>query len=306
MLGVATVVFFVLRLAPGDPAMLLAGPTATPEVIESIRQTYGLDRPLVIQYVTWLRLVAAGNLGESIFTQRPVLDEILDKLQNTAVLALGAFAISTTLGLLLGGLAAARPRSVVDRLCMLASLFGASMPSFWIGLMLIIALSGSLRWFPAQGMVSPAGGGIRDVVWHLVLPAVTLALPAMALVTRLARSALLDVLRQDYVRSARAKGLREARVFWRHALRNALIPIVTVLGAQIGVFLAGAVIVEFIFSWPGLGALIVSGISARDYPLVQGATLFIALIFVLVNLAVDLLYPVIDPRIRYGGRVGDR
>lgn len=299
LLGVSVVIFIVIHLTPGDPAILMAGPEATGEVLDQIRKDYGLDRPLPVQYVAWLSHVVRGDLGESIFLRRPVVDEILDKLQNTAILAGASLLMSTTLGILFGIISATKQYSLLDRAVTLISLFGVSMPVFWLGMVLIIVFAGTLRLLPAQGMISPAGGGTVDVLRHLVLPAIALALPSMTIVTRLTRSAMLEVIRQDYMRTAFAKGLATRTVYYRHALKNALIPVITVVGAQVGYLLGGAVLVEFVFSWPGLGTLVVTSIGTRDYPVVQGATLVIGAIFVLVNLVVDVIYAYIDPRIHY-------
>jgi len=299
LLGVSVVIFVVIHLTPGDPAIIMAGPEATGEVLDQIRKDYGLDQPLPVQYVVWLSHVLRGDLGESIFLRRPVVNEILDKLQNTAILAGASLLMSTTLGILFGIISATKQYSLLDRVVTLVSLFGVSMPVFWLGMVFIIVFAGTLHLFPAQGMIAPTGGGPVDVLKHLVLPAVALALPSMTIVTRLTRSAMLEVIRQDYVRTAFAKGLATRTVLYRHALKNAMIPVITVVGTQVGYLLGGAVLVEFVFSWPGLGTLVVTGIGTRDYPVVQGATLVIGAIFVLVNLVVDVIYAYIDPRIHY-------
>jgi peptide/nickel transport system permease protein len=232
--------------------------------------------------------------------KRPVLTEVLERFRATLVLTGTALVLSTVGGLALGIASATRPNSVLDRLSAVASLFGASMPVFWLGIVLMVVFSLWLGWLPASGMFAPYGGGdARDLLSHLILPALTLAAASVTIVARLTRSTMLEVLGQDYVRTARAKGLAERGVVIRHALKNAMIPILTVVGVQAGYLLGGAVLTETVFAWPGVGTLMVQGILARDFPLVQGCVLVIALTFVLINLGVDLLYGVLDPRIRY-------
>jgi peptide/nickel transport system permease protein len=301
-LGVATVVFVVLRFVPGDPAALLAGPNATQEALAATRAYYGLDQPLVVQYLRWISRLAVGDFGESIFLRRPVLSEVLDRFGNTLILASASLLVATGGGILVGVLAATRPRSLFDRVVMFLALCGVGLPVFWTGFVLIILFSVQLRWFPPQGMAPPVRTSPFDILPYLVLPAITLALPSLAFIARVTRSSMVEVLYQDYIRTARAKGLDERRLLWRHALKNTLIPVVTIVGAQAGYLLGGAVLVEYVFSWPGLGLLVVNGINSRDYPLVQGAIVFTALVFVVINLLVDVLYAVIDPRIRYGAR----
>jgi ABC-type dipeptide/oligopeptide/nickel transport system permease component len=301
-LGVATIVFAVLRFVPGDPAALLAGPNATEDALRATRAYYGLDQPLMVQYGLWLLRLLQGDFGESIFLRRPVLNEVIDRFGNTLILASASLALATCGGVLVGVMAATRPRSLLDRAVMVLALCGVGLPVFWTGFVLIIIFSVQLRWFPPQGMAPPVRQGPLDILPYLVLPAVTLALPSLAFIARVTRMSMVEVLYQDYIRTARAKGLSERLMLWRHALRNTLIPVVTIVGAQAGYLLGGAVLVEYVFSWPGLGLLVVNGINSRDYPLVQGAIVFSALVFVVINLAVDLLYARIDPRIRYGGR----
>jgi ABC-type dipeptide/oligopeptide/nickel transport system permease component len=244
--------------------------------------------------------VLQGDLGRSIRLRQPVLGEVLIRFRATLLLTTTALFLSTVCGIALGVLSAARPRSLVDRLSTLGSIFGASMPSFWLGLVLMVCFSLWLGWLPASGMYGAHGtGGLADLLSHLALPAVTLAAASTTIIARLTRSTMLDILRQDFVRTARAKGLVERGVVLRHALRNALIPTVTVVGVQAGYLLGGAILTETVFAWPGVGTLMIQGILARDFPLVQGCVLVIALGFVLFNLAVDLLYAFLDPRIRY-------
>jgi len=299
LLGVSLVVFAVLHISPGDPAEIMLGPQATHEDITRLRTELGLDEPLPVQYARWMGRVLQGDLGRSLWMKRPVLGEVLRRFQATVVLAASALLLSTLGGIALGVLSAARRNSLLDRLSALASLFGASMPSFWLGIVLMVIFALWLGWLPASGMFAPyGGGGVGDLLSHLVLPTVTLAAASLTIIVRLTRSTMLDVLGQDFVRTARAKGVRESFVVVRHALRNALIPTVTVVGVQAGYLLGGAVLTETVFAWPGVGTLMVQGILARDFPLVQGCVLVIALGFVLVNLAVDVLYATLDPRIR--------
>jgi peptide/nickel transport system permease protein len=300
LLGVSIVVFLVLQLAPGDPAEIMLGPEATQAELDRLRAELGLTEPLPVQYARWLALVAQGDLGRSFWTRRPVLPEVLDRFQATLVLTGTGLLLSTVLGIALGVASATRPNSLLDRVSAMASLFGASMPVFWLGIVLMVVFALWLGWLPASGMYAPYGGGnLQDLLAHLALPAVTIAAASTTLVARLTRSTLLDVLGQDYVRTARAKGLGEGRVVVRHGLQNALIPIVTVVGVQVGYLLGGAVLTETVFAWPGVGTLMLQAILQRDFPLVQGCVLIVALTFVLVNLVVDLLYAWLDPRIRY-------
>ena len=299
LFGVSVLVFAVLHLAPGDPAAIMLGAQATKEDVERLRRDLGLDEPLVVQYLHWIGQVARGDLGRSIPLGRAVLPEVLLRFKATLLLTAGALAIAVLLGLVAGILSAVKQYSWLDRMSMGVAVTGVSLPVFWTGIMLIIVFALQLRWFPSSGMSSPYGSGVADVLWHLVLPAVTLGTASAAALARLTRSSVLEIIRQDYVRSARAKGLAERAVIARHVLKNAVNPIITVLGVQVGFLLGGAILTETVFSWPGLGSMMVRAIQARDYPLVQGGVLLIATTFVLVNLVVDLLYAVFDPRIRY-------
>jgi peptide/nickel transport system permease protein len=300
LLGVSVIVFMVLHLAPGDPAEVMLGANANKEDLTRLRTQLGLDQPLHVQYLHWIGHVVQGDLGRSLWMKRPVLGEVLERFKATLLLTGSALFLSTLGGITLGIASATRANSLLDRLSGVASLFGASMPVFWLGIVLMVIFSLWLGWLPASGMYAPyGGGGLRDLLAHLVLPAVTLAAASVTIIARLTRATMLETLGQDYVRTARAKGLGERMVVWRHALKNALIPIVTVVGVQAGYLLGGAVLTETVFAWPGVGTLVVQGILARDMPLVQGGVLVIALSFVLVNLAVDTLYAWLDPRIKF-------
>jgi peptide/nickel transport system permease protein len=300
LVGVSIVIFGVLHLSPGDPAEIMLGSQATKEDLARLRDSLGLNEPLPVQYVHWIGHVVRGDLGRSIWMKRPVLPEVLGRLGATLLLTGTALLLSTVGGLALGVASAAWPRSVLDRLSAVASLFGASMPSFWLGIVLMVIFALWLGWLPASGMyASYGGGGAGDLLSHLILPAVTLAAASITIIARLTRSTMLETLGQDFVRTARAKGVAESGVLLRHGLKNALIPIVTVVGVQAGYLLGGAVLTETVFAWPGVGTLMVQGILARDFPLVQGCVLVVALAFAVINLGVDLLYAWLDPRIQY-------
>ncbi|WP_027877841.1 nickel ABC transporter permease [Meiothermus cerbereus] len=290
LLGVLLAVFLMVRLAPGDPAQLLAGEFATPETLADIRQRFGLDQPWHVQLGLYAANVVRGDLGQSVRTRKPVTYELRQYFPNTLRLTLGAMLVALLIGIPAGIIAATRPGTIFDLLAMLGALIGVSMPVFWFGLMAILIFSVQLGWFPVAG---------TGTLWHLVLPAITLGTGTAAILARMTRSAMLEVLSQDYIRTARAKGLAGRVVVFKHALRNALIPVVTITGLQFGGLLEGAVITETVFAWPGIGQLLVGSILARDYPVVQGAVLLIAVVFILINLIVDLLYGAIDPRIRY-------
>jgi peptide/nickel transport system permease protein len=296
--GVSIIVFSLIHITPGDPAQIMLGPSAAIEDVEALRHQLGLDRPVMLQYGLWASRVLQGDLGESIVLRRPVIDELTSRFLNTALLAGAAILISFTIGIATGVLSAVRRGSALDRLVMLLATFGLSLPSFWFGLMLIILFSVRLGWLPGTGMTSAVGGGdALDIAKHLVLPALTLSVVPLAVIARYTRSAMLEVLGQDYVRTARAKGLNERSVTWQHVFRNTLVALVTMLGLQIGFLLAGAVYVENVFSWPGIGQMLVDAILKRDFPLVQGGVLLVAIVYVLVNLVTDLLYAALDPRI---------
>jgi peptide/nickel transport system permease protein len=318
LLGVATVVFLALRLIPGDPAIALAGEKASPETIERMREELGLNRPLPVQYVEFLSRIGTFQLGRSIRTGGNIASELISNFAPTIELSLAALFVALAVGLPAGILAAIRRHTPIEYITMLGSLVGISMPVFWIGLMLIYWLGAQAGWFPLSGTVSntvdiPAvthfytidallsgdPGAFGDVIWHLVLPAITLSTITMAIVSRMARSSMLEVLSSDYLTTARAKGLREYSVVMAHALKNALIPVVTVLGLQFGALLSGAVLTETVFGRVGVGRYVVTAIGARDYPVVQGTVIVVALFVVAINLIVDIAYAALDPRIRY-------
>ena len=298
LFGVSVLVFMVLHLVPGNPAQVIAGPDAPPETVAAIEHELGLDRPLPEQYALYLGRVLSGDLGRSLRSRRPVLNDVMDALPNTIQLALVAAVITPVIALPLGVAAAARRGTLLDGGLMLVSMFGITLPVFALALGFMWIFGYQLRWFPISGYGGPiwTAEGLRSVA----LPALTLAIGGVATLARLTRSAMLEVLGQDYVRTARAKGMRENLVLMRHALSNALLPIITVIGLQIALLLSGAFVTETVFAWPGVGRLAVFAIQARDFPLVQGTVLVIAVMFVVVNLAVDVLYGYIDPRIHYG------
>ena len=300
LLGVSAITFALLHLTPGDPAQILLGPIATPQELDHLRRELGLDRPLAIQYAIWLDHVARGDLGRSITLHRPVLGELLLRFRGTLILTAGAIIVAFGPGILLGVLAARRQGRFIDAVSMVVTVGGASIPAFWLGMILIIVFSVRLGWLPGTGMSSPSGPGTAgDVLTHLILPAVTLGMLPLAIVTRVARTGMIEALRGDYVRTARAKGVNELIVTMRHAFRNTLVGIVTVLGLEMGFLLAGAVYVETVFDWPGVGLMLVNSILTRDFPLVQGAVLLLAATYVIINLLTDLLYAYLDPRIRF-------
>jgi peptide/nickel transport system permease protein len=291
LFGVSVVAFSMLHLVPGDPVkMMLSEFQTSPEQIARLHTQLHLDEPLPQQFGRFIWNAMHGDLGYSVRSKRPVLTEIRDNLPSTMVLALAGMVVAVVVGMTLGVIAAVWQHSWFDTLSMLMALLGVSIPSFWLGLLLIFALSLRLGWLPATG-----GGDI----WHLIMPAMTLGLGAAAIIARLSRSCMLEVLRQEYITTARAKGLREVLVILRHGLKNALIPVVTIVGLQLGQLLGGTVIIETVFARPGVGRLIVNGILEKDFPLVQGIVLVGATSYVLINLLVDVTYAFLDPRIRY-------
>ena len=298
LIGVTFLVFLSIRLIPGDPAIALAGELATPELIEMVRRDLGLDQPVINQYVNYVGRVVQGDMGRSIRSRLPVREEIEIRLPRTLLLTIVSLTISATIGIAIGVTAATHPNSWFDGGSMVFALLGVSMPIFWLGLMLMIFFAVLLpQWLGLSGPVLPPTG---SGTWqHLVMPVIALAANSMAIQARMTRACMLEVLRQDYIRTARAKGQRERIVIYRHALRNALLPIVTIIGLQFGTLLGGAVLTETVFAWPGIGRLLVDAIGFRDYPVIQGTVLTIAIGFVLTNLIVDSLYAYLDPRITY-------
>jgi peptide/nickel transport system permease protein len=299
LFGLTIVVFAIMALIPGDPATAILGSFATPENVERLNRQLGLDRSLPEQYLIWLGNVLQGDFGRSYSLNRPVIDEVLERLSATLLLAGTALVIASLLGLLAGVLSAVRQYGWTDRIVTLLVLVGISMPAFFLGLLLILVFAVNLRWFPASGMMAVyGGGGPLDVARHLVLPALTLAVVATGVIARLTRTAMLEVLRQDFVRTARANGLSERRVIGRHAFKAAVVAVIPVIGIQAGFVLGGAVYVETVFQWPGIGSMLVTAISTRDILLVQGGVLVVAAAYVLFNLAADVLQMAVDPRLR--------
>jgi len=320
LLGITLLVFAFLHLIPGDPATVLAGERATPEQVAALRERLGLNAPLPVQYLTFLGNLIRLNFGTSIISGVSIAEDIRLRWPATFELAVAAMLIAIVLGIPAGVIAAVRKNSVVDNVTMSGSLIGVSMPVYWLGLLLIYLFAVNLNWLPPSGRLSVDAGftfkpitgfyvldallqfdirALRDVLAHLILPALTLSTIPLAIIARITRSAMLEVLSQDYIRTARAKGLLERWVIFKHALKNALLPVVTIIGLQFGTLLGGAILTETIFSWPGIGLWIYEGILARDYPVVQGGVVFVAIAFVLINLLVDISYALLDPRIQY-------
>jgi peptide/nickel transport system permease protein len=320
LLGITLLVFAFLHLIPGDPAVTMLGDRATPDRVAALRERLGLNQPLPLQYLTFLWNLVRLDFGTSIISGVPIAQEIRVRWPATFELSLAAMSIASIVGIPAGVLAAVRKNSAVDNLTMSGSLLGVSMPVYWLGLLLIYLFAVNMSWLPPSGRLSidtgfsfkPITGfyvldallqldfkALKDVLAHLILPAVTLGTIPLAIVARITRSAMLEVLSQDYIRTARAKGLLERWVIFKHALKNALLPVVTIVGLQFGTLLGGAILTETIFSWPGIGSWIYEGILNRDYPVVQGGVVFVAVAFVLINLLVDLSYAFLDPRIQY-------
>jgi peptide/nickel transport system permease protein len=316
LLGVSIIVFLMLYLTPGDPAELLMGERASPEALRAIRQHLGLDKPLYVQYGRFLKQLMKGDLGETIWTRQQVWIEVKQRFPATIELSIVALFISCFAGMVLGIISATKQYSIFDYISMLGALAGVSMPIFWLGLVFMLIFALNLGWLPMSGRLSvgieldpitnlyildaiitrnwPA---LRDAVWHIIMPAVTLSTIPTAIVARMTRSAMLEVLRQDYIKTAKAKGLSQFVVIFKHALRNALIPVVTTIGLQFGVLLGGAILTETIFAWPGVGKWMYDAVMQRDYMVIRSGTLLIATLFVLINLCVDVLYAIINPRI---------
>lgn len=318
LIGVSIVAFLLVHLIPGDPARVMLGERATPQAIAELRAQMGLDRPLPEQYLTFLDRIVHGDLGRSVISHNPVATELRNRYPATIELALAAMFVALIAGIPAGIMSAAKPYSVFDHTSMLLALVGVSMPIFWLGLMLIWFGALELGWFPPSGRLSvwvtaqSVSGmhildslltlnwaALKDAAWHLVMPAIALGSIPMAIIARMTRSSMLEVLRQDYIRTAHAKGVAKTRVVLKHALKNALIPVVTVIGLEFGSLLGGAILTETIFSWPGVGRMVYDGVMNRDFPIVQGTILIISSTYVVINLVVDIVYAYLDPRIRY-------
>ena len=316
LFGVSIIVFLMLHLTPGDPAELLLGERATEATLNEVREHLGLNKPLHVQYGLFLKRLSKGDLGETIWTRQKVWVEIRERFPATIELSMVALGISCFFGVIFGIISATKQYSIFDYISMIGALAGVSMPIFWLGLIFMLIFSVNLGWLPISGRLSIGVDiqvitnfyildailtanwtALKDVLWHIIMPAVTLSTIPTAIVARMTRSAMLDVLRQDYIKTAKAKGLSQFKVVFKHALRNALIPVVTTIGLQFGVLLGGAILTETIFAWPGVGKWMYDGVTKRDYMVIQGGTLFIATMFVVINLMVDVLYAIINPRI---------
>ncbi|HWP46065.1 MAG TPA: ABC transporter permease [Candidatus Limnocylindrales bacterium] len=317
LLGISFLVFLTLRATPGDPARIMLGERASEQALAELRRELGLDKPWYIQYGRFLKGVLQGDLGRSIKTREKIVVEIKNRFPATMELAIASMIFATTLGTLAGIVSSTRRYSFLDYGTMIGALMGASMPIFWLGLLLILVFSVNLGWFPVSGRLNPQlslqtitnfyivdslltgnWAALKDTLWHLILPAVALGTIPLSLIARMTRSSMLEVLQQEFIRTAYAKGLSERWVIYKHALRNALIPIITVTGLQLGFLLGGAILTETIFAWPGVGRWLVLAVQARDFPAVQGGAMLLATTFVLLNLLVDLLYAYVDPRIK--------
>ena len=318
ILGITLLVFLFLQLIPGDPAVVLLGQRATPTQVEALREQLGLNEPLPLQYLAFLGKLLRLDFGRSIISGIPITQEIAVRWPATFELSVAAMMVAMVLGIPAGIIAAVRKNGWIDNIAMSTSLLGVSLPVYWLGLLLIYLFAVNLRWLPPSGRLSvgvdfqPFTGfylldtllqfnfaAFGNVLIHLILPAITLGTIPLAIIARITRSAMLEVLSQDYIRTARAKGLRERWVIMKHALKNALLPVVTIIGLQFGTLLSGAILTETIFSWPGIGSWIYEGILNRDYPVVQGGVVFVAIVFVLINLLVDISYAFLDPRIQF-------
>ena len=299
MVVVALFVFLLLRLSPGDPAAVIAGDYATAEDVQKIREKLGLSEPIFVQFVTWLGSLIQGDLGTSIFSNKPVTELIAQRLEPTLMLALTTIIFSILVAVPLGTIAAFRAGSWIDRLVMLFSVGGFSVPVFVLGYILIYFFSITWRILPVQGYRSPFEDGMLPFIQHIILPTLTLSVIYIALLARMTRASVMEVLEEDYIRTARAKGLSEVKILMRHALGNAAVPIVTVIGIGIALLIGGVVVTESVYNIPGLGRLVLDAVLARDYPIIQGLILFFSLIYVLLNLIIDLTYTLFDPRIKY-------
>lgn len=290
LLGVITIVFLIIHLVPGDPARIMLGESALPSDVEALRESLGLNRPLIVQYFDFFAKLFQGDLGRSFNTGQPVLNAIIERFPATLILTAASMFFAVIIAVPIGIITAAKRNTVVDNLGMIFSLIGVSMPAFWLGPILILIFSVKLGILPVSG-----SGSIK----HLVLPSFSLGFALAAIISRMTRASMIEVLNQDYIRTARAVGVSEKIILLKHALRNAIIPVVTIVGLQFGALLGGVIIIEIIFSWPGIGQLLIPAIMRRDYPLVQGCILFIAVVYIFANLIVDIIYAYIDPRIKY-------
>ena len=299
VLGITVIVFFIISLIPGDPATAILGSYATPENVKILNEQLGLDKGLVQRYFIWLGNLIQGDLGRSFALNRPVLDEIIERFNATLILSGTAFIICSFVGILIGTISAFKQYTITDKIITFAVLTGISIPSFFLGMMMILLFAVNLQWLPLSGMYAIYGGGdFIDLIQHLIMPAIALALVATGVVARITRNSVLEILRQDYIRTARAKGVKERNVLIKHVLRIAIVTILPILGLQAGFVLSGSVFIEIVFQWPGVGRMLVDAILKRDILLVQGGVMFVAVCYVLFNIAVDLLQRFLDPRIK--------
>ena len=319
VLGISILVFLMIQLIPGDPAEMMLGERASEDSLKELRQQLGLDQPLYVQYALFISRLVKGDLGRALRTNEKITTEIMERFPATIELSIAAIIIATIIGMLAGIISATRQYSLFDYMSMIASLIGVSMPIFWLGLVLMIIFSLNLGWLPLSGRLSydvnieaitnlylldsiltgnwPA---FKDALWHIIMPAFTLSTIPMAIIARITRSSMLEVLRQDYIRTAKAKGLSPVKVYLKHGLKNALIPVITVIGLQFGILMGGAILTETIFAWPGIGKWILDAVYARDFNAVQGGTMLVATVFVVINMFVDILYAWVNPRIKVG------
>ena len=299
LLGITIIVFFIISLIPGDPATAILGSYATPENVKLLNEQLGLDKGLAQRYFIWLGNLVQGDLGRSFALNRPVLDEILERFNATLILSGTAFILCSVVGVLIGTISAFKQYTITDKIITFTVLTGISLPSFFLGIMMILLFAVNLQWLPVSGMYAIYGGGdFLDLIHHLIMPAIALALVATGVVARITRNSVLEILRQDYIRTARAKGVREGNVLFKHVLRIAIVTILPILGLQAGFVLSGSVFIEIVFQWPGVGRMLVDAILKRDILLVQGGVMFVAACYVLFNIAVDLLQRYLDPRIK--------
>lgn len=299
LFGISLIVFLIMAMIPGDPATAILGSYATPENVEKLNRDLGLDAPLYQRYFIWLGNIIQGDFGRSFALNRPVLDEVLERFNATLILAGSAFIVCALLGVIAGVVSASRQYGIADKAITFFVLLGISIPSFFLGMMMVLLFAVNLKWLPVSGMFAIYGGGdLPDLLKHLIMPASALAVVATGVIARLARSAMLEVLRQDFIRTARAKGVHERSVIWRHALKAAMVSIIPVLGIQAGFVLSGAVYIEMVFQWPGVGRMLVDAILKRDILLVQGGVVFVAACYVLFNIIVDVAQSMLDPRIK--------